>query len=432
MNLAIIIGISITILIVGIILFIIMRKKSTSNTTTTTPSTINSTSNTPNNLLDSLENITNSSSISPTISPIDCTGNWSDWSTCNKTCGGGTKNRTYNVTTTKNSIGQDCPVSDKTIDTSSCNTNACPIPCLTTDWSEWSVCNRTCGDGQKTRTKTIIQQPAYGGTLCPAIIDTSSCNLQECSQDCKVSIWSPWSTCSKSCGSGTRYRTRTVTSSTTLDGASCPSLREEEPCNTQLCPIDCAVSDWSNWSTCNATCGGGTQTRTRTITTQPANGGTICPALSENIVCNTQSCTTVETNIAVAGNARETEFNFDCPSGSYITKLYGRSGDWQDAIGAKCSNNLDSGLKGGNTGNAYAIDCSDGFTAINMKTKFFGPYVATIQPTCGNIKLSMLGTPAGIIENKDLACPQGYAIGRMFGHHGSYVNRLGFECVPKN
>jgi hypothetical protein len=56
--------------------------------------------------------------------------------------------------------------------------------------------------------------------------------------------------------------------------------------------VNCAVSDWSNYGNCSKTCGGGTQSRTRTITTQPSNGGQACPTLIETKSCNTQSCST--------------------------------------------------------------------------------------------------------------------------------------------
>lgn len=59
-------------------------------------------------------------------------------------------------------------------------------------------------------------------------------------------------------------------------------------------PVDCVVSDWvcssSEWSACSAD---GMQTRTlkcsRTIITEPANGGQACPALTETRT-ESQSC----------------------------------------------------------------------------------------------------------------------------------------------
>jgi hypothetical protein len=55
------------------------------------------------------------------------------------------------------------------------------------------------------------------------------------------------------------------------------------------------VSEWSEWSACSAECGGGTQTRTRTIVTPPANGGAECPSLIEEQACNEQECVVVWT-----------------------------------------------------------------------------------------------------------------------------------------
>lgn len=46
-------------------------------------------------------------------------------------------------------------------------------------------------------------------------------------------------------------------------------------------PVNCVVSAWGDWSVCS----NGSQTRSRTITTAPANGGTVCPVLTESRAC---------------------------------------------------------------------------------------------------------------------------------------------------
>lgn len=55
-------------------------------------------------------------------------------------------------------------------------------------------------------------------------------------------------------------------------------------------PVDCELSDWSDWSECSAECGGGEQTRTRSIITEPAHGGAACGALTETRACNEHLC----------------------------------------------------------------------------------------------------------------------------------------------
>merc|ERR1719447_1972431 len=108
--------------------------------------------------------------------------------------------------------------------------------------------------------------------------------------DCKVEDWSSWTKCSATCGSGTKTRGRGVVREAESGGAPCPALEETEHCNTDQCPADCEVEDWSSWSDCSATCGGGTKTRGRGVVQEAENGGAVCPALEEKESCNTDQC----------------------------------------------------------------------------------------------------------------------------------------------
>jgi hypothetical protein len=165
-----------------------------------------------------------------------------------------------------------------------------PKDCLVSDWGNWASCNKPCGGGSQTRSRTVTQQASNGGKGCPSLSEARSCNTQMCAVDCKVSDWGNWASCDKPCGGGSQTRSRTVTKQASNGGKGCPSLSEARSCNTQMCAVDCKVSDWGNWASCDKPCGGGSQTRSRTVTKQASNGGKECPPLNEVQQCNLQSC----------------------------------------------------------------------------------------------------------------------------------------------
>lgn len=92
-----------------------------------------------------------------------------------------------------------------------------------------------------------------------------------------------------------------------------------------LSPVDCKVSEWSDWGACSKECGGGTQSRTRTVTTPAANGGTPCPTLSDTQPCNTQDCPTM---VLTTKNTGDLSCDAYCQMdpNNEIPKAYGWSG----------------------------------------------------------------------------------------------------------
>lgn len=154
-------------------------------------------------------------------------------------------------------------------------------------WSSWGSCTVSCGGGTQTRTCTN-PSPSGGGANCSGP-SSQSCNTQACAVPVDGG-WSGWSSCSASCGGGSQ--TRTCTNPAPANGGANCSGSSSQSCNTQGCPVNGGWSGWGGWSSCSASCGGGTQTRTRSCNNPPpTNGGADCSGPnSESQSCNTQSC----------------------------------------------------------------------------------------------------------------------------------------------
>jgi hypothetical protein len=100
--------------------------------------------------------------------------------------------------------------------------------------------------------------------------DTSNDPDTDCVQTMTVGA------CSKTCGVGTAPVTYEVTTPQSGQGAACATTETQE-CIEEDCPppVDC-VGAFGEMSACSADCGGGTQSRTYTITTEAAHGGAEC------------------------------------------------------------------------------------------------------------------------------------------------------------
>lgn len=187
-------------------------------------------------------------------------------------------------------------------ETRQCNTYPCPLDCKYGQWTEWTACNKHCGGGSQGRNRQIKQYPVGTGTPCLAdrCVESQSCNSQECPYDCIFHYWSEWSSCSAPCSTvstpGQQTRTRHVEEvQVERPGGTrlCPGLPEEEegrPCNSFACPVDCSQSQWGDWSGCSATCGWSSKRRYRHTLEPSQNGGNECGAVVEVEECSKPSC----------------------------------------------------------------------------------------------------------------------------------------------
>jgi hypothetical protein len=259
------------------------------------------------------------------LPPCDCVvSDWSPWSDCSGSCGGGIQKQTRTIIQRPENGGKACPELTQSKD---CNTHACPVDCVVSEWIDWSGgCSKSCGGGIQTQTRTVVQEPKNGGKACPELTQTKDCNTHACPVDCVVSEWSPWSGC-KSCGGGIETQTRTVIQRPENGGKACPELTQTRNCNTQPCPVDCKKGEiFSPWGYCSTDCGGGIRSRTRYEDIQPQYGGKACPPLIEEERCNTQPCP-VDCQIGNGGNWSK------CNTNCTQTRL--RTGDIQPQYGGK-------------------------------------------------------------------------------------------------
>lgn len=68
---------------------------------------------------------------------------------------------------------------------------------------------------------------------------------------------------------------------------------QTESCALAPCPVGCVLSQWSSWSDCSASCGGGVSVRNKTVLQEPEPGGAPCPGpLEQHQICNTKRCRT--------------------------------------------------------------------------------------------------------------------------------------------
>ena len=224
---------------------------------------------------------------------VDCEMNdWSAYGPCSKTCGTGTQSRTRTVKTAAKHEGTPCPTD--TTQTQNCNTQACPVNCVMNDWSAYGPCSKTCGTGTQSRTRTVKTAAQHSGTPCPTdTTQTQNCNTQGCPVNCVMNDWSGWSGCSRTCGTGTQSSTRTVKTAAQHGGTACPTVTTQtQYCNTQGCPANCVQSGWSGWSACYYKAwphNDDFKNRSRTTTTAEINGGT-CGPLTEEVKCTAADC----------------------------------------------------------------------------------------------------------------------------------------------
>uniref|UniRef100_A0A8C9YIB5 SCO-spondin n=1 Tax=Sander lucioperca TaxID=283035 RepID=A0A8C9YIB5_SANLU len=253
---------------------------------------------------------------------------WSAWTACAEPCSGGIRQRYRQPLASL--PGPHCK--SQQTQTQSCNTGLCPgercedrgrtyqescanqCPRSCTDlWEHVQCLQEACHPGCRCPEGQLLQDghcvsvtecrcgiPSGNGTLefMPKEEFSLDCNTCVCENGTLVCTklqcpvyepWNPWSSCSASCGRGQMTRIRLCQD--TEGGPSCDDTTQTENCDLPSCPVECLLNEWSPWSECSATCGGGLSMRNKTVLREPEPGGMPCVGpLEQHTICNTKSC----------------------------------------------------------------------------------------------------------------------------------------------
>ncbi|XP_058608668.1 adhesion G protein-coupled receptor B2 isoform X6 [Onychostoma macrolepis] len=219
---------------------------------------------------------------------------WSQWSVCSLTCGQGWQVRSRSCVSSP--YGTLC--SGPLRETRLCNNTAtCPgepqhqaVHGLWEEWSSWSLCSVTCGRGTRTRSRICVL-PQHGSNGCGGPeVQTKLCNIAVCPVEGQWLDWAAWSQCSVSCGSGTQQRQRRC--SVSVHGwAECKGPHAEtRECTNPSCGGGGNWGAWNHWSLCSKTCDSGWQRRFRMCEGTGIQGYP-CDGSGEEVrSCNDKKC----------------------------------------------------------------------------------------------------------------------------------------------
>ena len=245
---------------------------------------------------------------------------WTEWSMCSVTCGGGgsqSKSRTCtNPAPSHNGLACAGVITQQ----QSCGDALCPINGGWSEWRSWGPCSFTCGGGFQIRSRACTSpEPKNGGLDCVTLsgeIDTEQqvCHDHSCSDTYGWDEWSEWSACNVSCGEGRKTRSRHCHLKSDTSSSCEGDEMEFMKCDNDHCSAMIGWTSWTVWSVCDLSCQG-TQNRFRQCldnttgncdgepsqykmcntspnckgegtTDQPCNG----PQCDPDLICYTQPC----------------------------------------------------------------------------------------------------------------------------------------------
>lgn len=161
-----------------------------------------------------------------------------------------------------------------------------PMPLFTTQaparwgsWQSWTSCSATCGGGSRKRyrqCKRTNSKAECNGTHR----QVGFCNTHSCPTNNIWLPWAAWGDCTRSCGTGQQIRRRRCS------GSSCSgdSIQVQQCSNSNCNERGPNWNAWASWSNCSKTCASGYQYRLRTCSARQSDA---CPGKSREFQpCN--------------------------------------------------------------------------------------------------------------------------------------------------
>uniref|UniRef100_A0A0N5AHH2 PSI domain-containing protein n=1 Tax=Syphacia muris TaxID=451379 RepID=A0A0N5AHH2_9BILA len=181
-------------------------------------------------------------------------GEWGPWSDCTYQYG------VWGMTRERTCLGTNCEgARDEAIQCTPPTTTTLAPP-VWSNWGSWGSCSASCGGGIQSRTRQCIKVTGQTMDCAGASTEQRNCNPQPC---CKWSEWSAWSGCSVTCGEGLSVRHRQCSCSQGCQGESMQQQTCSSPscqpacdpgCGTGCCTISISCSSCLPSQPCASTC----------------------------------------------------------------------------------------------------------------------------------------------------------------------------------